>query len=68
MATVAQGGVALALGINFYITYGGAAAGAVVTTIVLGTAIAQLIAPPLMLRALRTGSGTQDPAPVPEPA
>lgn len=55
-ATAAQGGVALALGVNFYITYGGAAAGAVVTTIVLGVALAQLAAPPLMLRALRSAA------------
>ena len=53
VATVAQGGVALALGINFSMTFGGAAAGAVVTTIVLGMALAQLAAPPLRLRALR---------------
>ncbi|HXF96486.1 MAG TPA: hypothetical protein VNI61_10350 [Gemmatimonadales bacterium] len=65
-ATVAQGGVALALGINFYITYGGAAAGAVVTTIVLGMAIAQLLAPPLMLRALRTAPA-EPPGPPTEP-
>jgi hypothetical protein len=56
LAAVAQGGVALALGINFYITYGGAAAGAVVTTIVVGTAFAQLLAPPLMVWALRADS------------
>lgn len=69
-ATVAQGGVALALGINFYITYGGAAAGAVVTTIVLGMAVAQVIAPPLMLRALRTAPGAPaaPPAPLAETA
>ncbi|HEX9704576.1 MAG TPA: hypothetical protein VGA20_04965 [Gemmatimonadales bacterium] len=65
LATVAQGGVALAIGINFYITYGGAAAGAVVTTIVLGMAIAQLIAPPLMLRALRATPPAPQPPSVP---
>ena len=67
LATIAQGGVALAIGINYYITYGGAAAGGgggVLTTIVLGMAIAQLIAPPLMLRALRVPS----PAPPPSPS
>lgn len=52
-ATVAQGGVALALAINFHITYAGALAGAMLTTIVLGMAVAQLAAPPLMARALR---------------
>ena len=62
LATIAQGGVALAIGINYDITYGGAAAGGVLTTIVLGMAIAQLIAPPLMLRALRA------PAPAPPPS
>jgi hypothetical protein len=64
LATIAQGGVALAIAINYYITYGGAAAGGVLTTIVLGMAIAQLIAPPLMLRALRAPS----PAPPPSPS
>lgn len=69
LATVAQGGVALALGINFYITYGGVSGGAVVTTIVLGMALAQLVAPPLMLRALRTQpAAAASPAPVPEHA
>jgi len=57
LGTVAQGGVAIALGLNFCIAYGGepsGASGALLTTIVLGVAVAQLAAPPLMALALRT--------------
>jgi hypothetical protein len=68
LATVGQGGVALALGINFYITYGGSAAGAVVTTIVLGMALAQVLAPPLMLRALRAAPSSPPSLPSRVPA
>ena len=55
--TVAQGGAAIALGLNFCIAYGGepsGASGTLLTTIVLGVAVAQLAAPPLMALALRT--------------
>jgi hypothetical protein len=54
LGTVAQGGVAIALGSSFVFTYGpaGPAAGdPTFTTIVLGVAAAQLVAPPLMKRA-----------------
>ena len=57
LGTVAQGGAAIAMGLNFFITYGGEAtgpSGALLTTIVLGVAVAQLAAPPLMALALRT--------------
>ena len=62
-ATVAQGGVALALAINFYITYDNGAA--VVTTAVLGLALAQAVAPALMRRALRLAPVAPPPAPPP---
>jgi hypothetical protein len=57
LGTVAQGGAAIAMGLNFFITYGSegmGASNALVTTIVLGVAAAQLAAPPLMTLALRT--------------
>ncbi len=56
LAAVAQGGVAAALGINFFLTYGDAAPGparAMVTTVLLGVTLAQVAAPALMGRALR---------------
>src|SRR5437763_1945431 len=74
LGTVAQGGTALALAVNYFITYGsgpespgGGASGmdagaAVLTTMVLGVALAQLAAPPLMRLAVRAG-----PAPLPPP-
>ncbi|HKW41400.1 MAG TPA: hypothetical protein VJN39_09125 [Gemmatimonadales bacterium] len=55
LGTVPQGGVAVALGLSFVFTYGaqGPTAGdPVLTTIVLGVAGAQLVASPLMKRAL----------------
>src|SRR5207247_2305594 len=67
LGTVAQGGTALALAVNYFITYGsgpespgGGASGmdagaAVLTTMVLGVALAQLAAPPLMRLARRPG-------------
>lgn len=61
VATAAQGGAALAVAINFYITYGGAPAAALVTTVILGIGIAQMAAPALMLLALRPAS----PGPLP---
>ena len=56
LGTVAQGGVAIAMGLNFVIVYGDGgtgSGGALLTTIVLGVAAAQLAAPPLMTLALR---------------
>ena len=55
LATVAQGGVALALAVNFFLTYAGApreTSSAVVTTIVLGVVLAQGAALPFLGRAL----------------
>ena len=49
LATVAQGGAALAIALNFSIMYGGQ--GAVLTTVVVGVALAQLAAPPLVTLA-----------------
>jgi hypothetical protein len=66
LATVAQGGAAVALALNFFIIYGGPG-GAVLTTIVLGVVMAQLMAPPLMALALRAGSGGPT-APLTQPA
>jgi len=81
---VAQGGTALALGINYFLMYGGRpdtpgggigstggaggaggagdAAGAVLTTIVLGIALAQLAAPTLMQLASRAVAAPLTPA------
>src|SRR5205823_3028126 len=60
LATVAQGATALALGVNFFMMYGGHAAGvgggaAVLATVVGGVAVAQLAAPALLTLALRAG-------------
>src|SRR2546430_2502731 len=75
LGTVAQGGTALALAVNYFITYGsgpespgGGASGmdagaAVLTTMVLGVALAQLAAPPLMRLAVRAGPAPLTPAP-----
>ena len=57
LGTVAQGGAAIALGLNFCIAYGGepsSASGALLTTIVLGVAAAQRAAPPRKAVAHRT--------------
>src|SRR6266550_6552258 len=54
LGTVAQGGAAIAMGLNFLMTYGGVGGGGVLTTVVLGVATAQLVAPPLMGLALRS--------------
>ncbi len=62
LGTVAQGGVAIALGLNFVIVYGEGgtgSGGALLTTIVLGVAAAQLAAPPLMTLALRTPTASR---------
>src|SRR6266566_2350216 len=75
LGTVAQGGTALALAVNYFITSGsgpespgGGASGrdagaAVLTTIVLGVALAQFAAPPLMRLAVRAGPAPLTPAP-----
>ena len=78
LGTVAQGGTALALGINYFLMYGGRpdapgrgiggsggagdAAGAVLTTIVLGIALAQLAAPTLLQLAGRAVPAPLTPA------
>src|SRR2546430_439434 len=75
LGTVAQGGTALALAVNYFITFGsgpespgGGASGrdagaAVLTTMVLGVALAQFAAPPLMRLAVRAGPAPLTPAP-----
>lgn len=66
LAGIAQGGVALALGINFLLIYRDSAAPApeaVLTTVVLGVVLAQLAAPFLMRRALQAPELTASPAP-----
>ena len=63
---MAQGGAAIALGVNFFLMYGGRGAGssgAVLMTVVLGVTLAQLAAPRLMALALRPA-----PAPLTQPA
>jgi len=70
LGTVAQGGVAIAMGLNFVIVYGDGgtgSGGALLTTIVLGVAAAQLAAPPLMTLALRTPAASRA-APAPATA
>jgi hypothetical protein len=66
LAGIAQGGVALALGINFLLIFRGSgapAADAVLTTVVLGIVVAQLAAPVFMNRALRAPELTASPTP-----
>jgi len=54
LATVAQGGVPLALAVSFNLIYvGSGGGGAVLTTVLLGVAFSQAIAGPLMALALR---------------
>jgi hypothetical protein len=59
LATVAQGGVPLALAASFSLIYAGSAGssagggGAILTTVLLGVALSQVIAAPLMALALR---------------
>ncbi|MGH7672273.1 MAG: hypothetical protein ACREMC_05195, partial [Gemmatimonadales bacterium] len=55
LGTIAQGGIAVALGLSFHLTYGGVdpRAGAISTTVLLGVALAQAAAGPLMALALR---------------
>jgi len=66
LGTVAQGGVAIAMGLSFLITYAdGGTGGALLSTVVLGVAAAQLAARPLMTLALRTTPGIRAaPAPL----
>lgn len=73
LGTVAQGGTAIAFGLNFYLMSApGATGGAVVlTTVVLGVACALLAAPPLLAVALRARAVFAEPAALPavgEPA
>src|SRR6266480_4597935 len=68
LGTVAQGGAALALALNYFLMYGVRAestdAGvAVLTTLVLGVVLAQFAAPPLMRLAVRAGPAPLTPAP-----
>lgn len=68
LATVAQGATALALGVNFFMMYGGRATAvtggaAVLATVVAGVAVAQLAAPALLTLALRAGPAPLTPAP-----
>ena len=55
LATVAQGGVPLALAASFTVIYAGSGASgdAILTTVLLGVVLSQVIAPPLMALALR---------------
>jgi len=67
LATVAQGGAALALGINYYVVYGDrpervGTGGAVLTTIALGVGLALLTAPPLLQLVLRPQLPSNAPA------
>jgi len=67
LATVAQGATALALGVDFFMMYGGRATGvvggpAVLATVVGGVAVAQLAAPALLTLALRAGPAPLTPA------
>ena len=68
LGTVAQGGTALALAVNYFLMYGGRAetgpdaGAAVLTTMVLGVALALFTAPPLMRLAAR-GAGAVDTRP-----
>ena len=63
LATVAQGGVAVALGSSFYLLYGALGEGsAVLTTVLLGVALAQAMAGPLMTMAFRDAPLTAAPA------
>ena len=68
LATVAQGATALALGVDFFMMYGGRGTGvvggaAVLATVVGGVAVAQLAAPALLTLALRAGPAPLTPAP-----
>ncbi|PYO27354.1 MAG: hypothetical protein DMD73_09645, partial [Gemmatimonadetes bacterium] len=67
LATVAQGTTAIALGVTFFMTYGGhgtdvAGGAAVLATVVGGVAAAQLAAPTLVTVALRAGPPPLTPA------
>jgi hypothetical protein len=61
LATVAQGATALALGVDFFMSYsghgtGGAGGAAVLATVVVGVAAAQLAGPALITLAPRSGA------------
>ena len=55
LAGVAQGAVAVALAMNFFILYGPSAGGPVVTIALVGLGLNLLLAPAAMARALRPG-------------
>jgi hypothetical protein len=63
LGTIAQGSVAVALGVAFLLLYGAPSGAAVLTTVVLGVACALLAAPPLMALALRAPVVVSAPAP-----
>jgi xanthosine utilization system XapX-like protein len=66
LAGIAQGGVAVALGINFLLLYrgtGAPAADAVLTTVVLGVMMSQLAAPLFIIRTRGSPELTGSPAP-----
>ena len=68
LGTVAQGGAALALAVNYFLMYGGRAenmnaGAAMLTTLVPGVVLAHLAAPPLMRLAVRAGPAPLTPAP-----
>ena len=62
LAGVAQGTVAVALAMNFFILYGPVAGGPVVTTALVGLGLNVLLAPSAMMRALRPPPLTTSPA------
>jgi len=62
LAGVAQGTVAVALAMNFFILYGAGAGGPVVTTALVGLGLNLLLAPAAMTRALRPAPLTMQPA------
>jgi hypothetical protein len=63
LAGVAQGAVAVALAMNFFILYGSSAGGPVVTIALVGLGLNLLMAPAAMTRALRPAPLTTPPAP-----
>jgi hypothetical protein len=62
LAGVAQGAVAVALAMNFFILYGPSAGGPVVTVALVGLGLNLLMAPAAMTRALRPAPLTTPPA------
>lgn len=66
LAGVAQGGVAVALAMNFFILYGASAGGPVVTIALVGLGLNLLVAPAAMTRALRPARALTGPPAAPE--